>query len=65
MKFHLILVRVGLLCLSFDLAEPNTLTQNTARKIQFPMVRDAKGISTLGWLDLGLRSTSRVSVPFL
>lgn len=52
-KFHLILVRVGLLCLSFDLAEPNNLTQNTARKIQFPMVRGAEGISSSGWLDLG------------
>lgn len=64
MKFHLILVCVGLLCLSFDLAEPNNLTQNTARKILFPPVRDAEGISSLGWLDSGLRCTSRVSVPF-
>lgn len=34
-NFIWFLVRVGLLCLNFDLAEPNNLTQNTARKILF------------------------------
>lgn len=56
---------MGLLSSNFDLAEPNNLTQNTGRKIVFPMVRNAKGISSLEWLAFGLRCTSSILMYFI